>query len=157
MQTESFEFKHRFIPPFVATLMPAAPLGLLAALVTVRVPVFMTRREIIAIFIRLLGGALAVSLFAAFATKLLTVRLSPPQIRCYNFWGVYRSVAWTDIERAHPSKFLGMPYVRVWSRGRRTPMWVPLFLTDMQGFRAMVLHQAGSDNPLSRCLLDKGA
>ena len=69
-------------------------------------------------------------------------------------WNVYRRIAWGEIRSVSRLPLPGYPFVWVNATDRRRAMWVPLFLSDMAGFRAAVAHYAGADNPL-RQLLDR--
>jgi hypothetical protein len=80
------------------------------------------------------------------------VYAGPTGLRCYNFWGVYRTVAWADIRSARPFNFLGLPFVRTHTANAITPLWVPLFLTEPERFAALVRRCAGPENPLTRAI-----
>jgi hypothetical protein len=84
------------------------------------------------------------------------VYVGPVGLRCYNFWGVYRTAAWDDIRSARPFNFLGLRFLRAHTADARTPLWVPLFLTEPERFEALVRRYAGVTNPLARALEDDG-
>lgn len=69
-------------------------------------------------------------------------------------WRVYRRVAWSDIRSVSRMRLPGYPQAWINSASRRKAIWVPLFLSDMAGFRAAVARYASPDNPL-RQLLDR--
>jgi hypothetical protein len=71
-------------------------------------------------------------------------------------WHVYRRVGWGEIRSVSRVPLPGYPFVRVHAANRRWFIWVPLFLTDMAGFRAAVARHASPDNPL-RQVLDRSA
>jgi hypothetical protein len=50
----------------------------------------------------------------------------------------------------HPSTWLipGYRYVQVNGVGKRSAFWLPLFLTDMSGFRSTMMQYAPAGNPL---------
>jgi hypothetical protein len=65
-------------------------------------------------------------------------------------WHVYRQVDWDDIASVSPRPIPGYWFIWVNSRFRRRVFWLPLFLTDMEGFRHAVARFAPPDNPLRR-------
>src|SRR5262249_54874926 len=65
---------------------------------------------------------------------------------------VYRRLEWTEIDSVEPWLIPGYPYLQVNGGGRRWAFWLPLFLTDMPGFRSAVARYAPSENPLRRYL-----
>jgi hypothetical protein len=65
---------------------------------------------------------------------------------------VYRRLDWSEIESVEPWLLPGYPYVQVNGGGKRWAFWLPLFLTDMPGFRSAVARYAPVDNPLRRYL-----
>jgi hypothetical protein len=67
-------------------------------------------------------------------------------------WHVYRRVGWDEIHSVSRSSLPGYPYVWINTADRRRIIWVPLFLSDMAGFRAAVARHATPDNPLRRQL-----
>lgn len=91
------------------------------------------------------GLAIAVILF-------FPVYVSPAGLRCYNFWGVYGPARWDDIQSATRINLVGFRYLRVVSRGRNTPLWVPLFLAKKREFAEQVREFAGEENAVSRAL-----
>jgi hypothetical protein len=71
-------------------------------------------------------------------------------------WHVYRRVCWADIASVSLRAIPGYRYAWVHSRDRRRAFWLPLFLTDMDGFCEAVARFAEPDN-LLRCFLDEHA
>jgi hypothetical protein len=65
---------------------------------------------------------------------------------------VYHRLDWSEIESVEPWLLPGYPYVQVNGGGKRWAFWLPLFLTDMPGFRSAVARYAPVDNPLRRYL-----
>jgi hypothetical protein len=157
MEFDSPAFTHKFSRPFASTLLLALPLGMLLVLAKVGVRAAISRAGRVSTLAAIIAGLAGAALFTVAWTKLLTVRLGPSGIRCYNFFGLYRSLAWGDVGRADLKRFARLPYIRVWPRTGGLPLWVPLYLNDMQGFRQLVLRHAGPSNPLSKCLSDGGA
>ena len=69
-------------------------------------------------------------------------------------WHIYRRVGWGEMRSVSRLLLPGYPVVWVNVADRRWRIWVPLFLSDMAGFRAAVARYANPDNPL-RQLLDR--
>jgi len=69
-------------------------------------------------------------------------------------WHMYQRVWWDEIQSVSRMPLPGYPAVWLNTTGRRWALWVPLFVTDMEGFRAAVVAHAGQSNPL-RQLLDR--
>jgi hypothetical protein len=67
-------------------------------------------------------------------------------------WHIYRWVAWSEIDSVSPMLIPGYRFVWVNAAGRNHAFWLPLFLTDMHGFRKAVARYADEDNPLRRYL-----
>ena len=72
-------------------------------------------------------------------------------------WHVHRSVRWEEITGISRLPVPGYPFVWIKSTTRRRAFWVPLFFTDMPGFRAAVFCCAPPHNPLRRYLENHSA
>jgi hypothetical protein len=70
---------------------------------------------------------------------------------------VYHHLDWSEIESVEPWLIPGYPYVQVNGGGIRWAFWVPLFLTDMPGFRSAIVRYAPPENPLRRYLVEHPA
>jgi hypothetical protein len=79
--------------------------------------------------------------------------VDPKGIGGRNNWHVYQHLDWSEIESVSPWLIPGYPYLQVNGDGRRWVFWLPLFLTDMPGFRSAVARYAPPGNPL-RCYLE---
>jgi hypothetical protein len=73
-------------------------------------------------------------------------------IKCFDFFCVYHLARWESVQEARPINLLGLRYLRVFSRDTSRPLWVPLFLSDMCGFRESVSRHAEPNNPLLESL-----
>jgi hypothetical protein len=65
---------------------------------------------------------------------------------------IYHYLNWADIISVEPWLIPGYRYVQVNGVGKRWAFWLPLFLTDMPGFRAAVARYAPPENPLRQYL-----
>ena len=149
---ETFEFTHEFTRPFLIIFACGAVAGILTGAALVGTWVFTTRAGVLLLARALIGGALVAGLSTVAWTKLLRVRVSVHGFSCYSVRGI-RFTPWPDIERVRPHSVLGLRFVRVWARGEKRPVHLPLFLTDMRGFRSRVGTLAGRDSLLVRSLI----
>jgi len=65
---------------------------------------------------------------------------------------VYHRLEWAEIESVDPRLIPGYRYLQVNGIGMRRAFWLPLFFTDMPGFRAAIARYAPPENPLRRYL-----
>jgi hypothetical protein len=98
------------------------------------------------------GLSLVLGTLFAVAVVCFPVYLSPEGLRCYNYWGLYRSIAWLEVGQISPESVLGLKYLRVTSRGSGAEVWLPLYLSDMSSFIEQTRHYAGPDHPLVEAL-----
>lgn len=76
------------------------------------------------------------------------VKLMPNGISCYNIWGIYSFVLWDEIRDVKTFNLLGLNYVRVFFRHSNTPLWVPTFLKNRDGFSKALSEFAPPSNLL---------
>lgn len=69
-------------------------------------------------------------------------------LRGYDFWGVYHTINWKGIIKVTPVKILGLKYIKINNEDSSRPLWIPLFLNDMDGFIKEVKGRLEADNPL---------
>jgi hypothetical protein len=65
---------------------------------------------------------------------------------------IRRHIAWGGITSVYPMPIPGYRFVWVHATSKRKALWLPLFFTDMVGFRAAVARHAEPGNPLRRYL-----
>lgn len=104
----------------------------------------------------LLGGAVTGLVFTWLAIVLFQVYVGPSGVRSYNFWGVYRTVAWSDINSVSRFNLLWLCYLVVKKEGACSIL-VPLFLSEKQRFLESIKAYAGGENPLVRALEEGSA
>ena len=124
------------------------PLALLAAL---GVAVLVATGQRAAATSILLGfAALAVVLLLPIGLAVRASRwhVDPSGIGGRNNWLVYHRLDWSEIDSVEPWLLPGYRYVQVNGAGKRRAFWLPLFLTDMIGFRSAVARYAPPGNPL---------
>jgi hypothetical protein len=93
--------------------------------------------------------------FVAALSAYFKVYVSPDGLRAFNFWGLYREVAWAELRSAGPVNFLGLKYLRAYPTGGRAPLWLPLFLRDQGRFCALVRQYAGPEHPVAVALQEE--
>jgi hypothetical protein len=99
------------------------------------------------------GGEAAAALLVLPMVGYYKVYVGPEGVRAFNFWGVYRFARWADVRQVVPGAYLGLlPMLRAYTAGARTPLWLPLFLADRDGFCALVRTHAGDEHPLTVAL-----
>jgi hypothetical protein len=133
-------------------LLAVSPLALLAAL---GVAITIATGELAAasgILLGLAGVAVALLLPIGLAVRVSRWHVDPNGIGGRNNWLLYRSLDWSEIESIESWLIPGYPYLQVNGGGRRWVFWLPLFLTDMPGFRSAVARYAPPENPLWRYL-----
>lgn len=129
--------------------------ALLVALAAVGAAVSAARGELAAASgILLLPAIAAPALLLVIALTIGTTRwhIGPGGVGGRNNWHVYRWLDWSEIESVEPWLIPGYRYLQVNGGGRRWAFWLPLFLTDMPGFRSAVARYAPEGNPLRRYL-----
>ena len=92
--------------------------------------------------------ALSVPVALAFA-DLSRVVISPQGLRAPDYAGRQYLVEWSHIINVRPTTVLGLKYLRIYLRDGGPVLWLPLFLTDMPGFRAALIQHATAGTPLA--------
>ncbi len=104
------------------------------------------------ILLGLAGVAVALLLPIGLAVRASRWHVDPNGIGGRNNWLVYHRLKWSDIESVEPWLIPGYRYLQVNGVGKRWAFWLPLFFTDMPGFRSAVARYAPPGNPLRRYL-----
>jgi hypothetical protein len=133
-------------------LLAVTPFALLAA---VGIAITGAAGQIAAAFGILLGLAgIAVFLLVPIWLSVRASRwhVDPNGVGGPNNWLVYHWLDWSEIEAVEPWLIPGYPYLQVRGGGKRWAFWLPLFFTDMPGFRSAVAQYAPPENPLRRYL-----
>ncbi|MEJ6007558.1 hypothetical protein WG899_18580 [Paucibacter sp. AS339] len=100
--------------------------------------------------------SLAISAFCAVILGIVTAavrfQVQAEGIRTFNTFGRWQIVPWEGVSKVWPAKYYFLPHLRLTVDGHKVPFWIPLFLNDMQAFRAAVIGHAGDAHPISRAL-----
>ncbi len=135
-------------PWLLAVVLLALP-----AVVVVAVATVAGRPTLAWVVLLLLAGA-SVALLLPIGLAVLVSRwhVDADGIGGRNNWLVYHRLEWSEIESVQPWLIPGYRYLQVNGAGKRWVFWLPLFFTDMPGFRAAVARYAAPDNPVRRYL-----
>jgi hypothetical protein len=97
---------------------------------------------------------IALGLGAIFALAVVgfPVYVSADGIRCYNFYGIYHTVSWANMQRLQIRSLFGLRYLVIDASGSGSEIWLPLYLSDMPGFVASVREYAGEQHALVQLL-----
>jgi hypothetical protein len=133
-------------------LLAVSPLALLAVLGVATSSAGGQLGAASGILLGVAGVALILLVPIGLAVRASRWDVDPNGIGGRNNWLVYQRLDWSDIESVEPWSIPGYPYVHVNRGGKRRVFWLPLFLTDMPGFRSAVARYAPSENPLRRYL-----
>lgn len=104
------------------------------------------------ILLVLAGAAVALLLPIGIAVRVGRWHVDPNGIGGRNHSLVYHRLDWSEIESVEPWLIPGYRYLQVNGVRRRWAFWLPLFFTDMPGFRSAVTQYAPPENPLRRYL-----
>ena len=133
-------------------LLAVLPLGLLAAFGVIAALVSGKPAAVVGILLGFAGVAGVLLLPIGLAVWASRWHVDPSGIGGRNNYLVYHRLAWSEIESVEPWLLPGYPYLQVNGGGKRWVFWLPLFLTDMTGFRSAVARYAPPENPLRRYL-----
>ena len=70
----------------------------------------------------------------------------------FRLGGGFRKAKWEEIVAVRPINVLGLRYLTVITTGSRNKLWVPLYLSDREGFYWHVREYAGAEHPLARAV-----
>ena len=104
------------------------------------------------VLLLLAGAAVALLLPIGLAVLVSRWHVDANGIGGRNNWLVYHRLEWSEIESVEPWLIPGYRYLQVNGVDKRWVFWLPLFFTDMPGFRAAVARYAAPENPVRRYL-----
>ena len=97
--------------------------------------------------------AVGMGLFFALGVACFPVYVVEEGVRCYNYWGLYSTVRWDAAIRIRRANLFGLRYAVVSSPSNWTEIWIPLYLSDMNGFIAAIREHVPDDHPLILALV----
>jgi hypothetical protein len=154
MNEHVITFRPRMLPSFLYIIV-YSQLGFLVVAVLLGVVGFVLEPEgpsdlWLAFY---LSGSVGIGVLSILATPLVVwgypVYILADGLKGYNFWGIYSTIPWNAITAVRPLYLGVVVYARVFSPRIRLPLWLPLFLDDMERFTNLVRDRAGLDHPLT--------
>jgi hypothetical protein len=133
-------------------LLAVTPLALLAALGVIAAIATGNRAAALGVLLGFAGIAVVLLLPIGLAVWASRWHVDPNGIGGRNNMLVYHYLDWSEIDSVEPWLIPGYRYVQVNGVSKRWAFWLPLFLTDMPGFRAAIAHYSPPENPLRRYL-----
>lgn len=91
--------------------------------------------------------AILIGLVLAVFVVLFPVYVLPEGVRCYNYWGLYQTIAWNDFGEIRYCNIFGLKYLKANSLSGGT-IYIPLYLWNKVGFKSAVTERAGAVHPL---------
>jgi hypothetical protein len=138
-------------------LLAVIPLALLAAFGVIAALVSGKPAAVVGSLLGFAGVAGVLLLPIGLAVWVSRWHVDPSGIGGRNNMLVYSHLNWAEIESVEPWLIPGYRYVQVNGVDKRRAFWLPLFLTDMPGFRSTMMQYAPSGNPLRRYLEENPA
>jgi len=83
------------------------------------------------------------------------ITLKDTSIKGYDFFGIYHTVELNEITEIKPIRVAWLKFVRVFSPKLKRPLWIPLFLKDMNLFIDEIENKSEKTNPLREYLLEQ--
>lgn len=97
------------------------------------------------------GGAIAGALIHRF----FPVRADERELRGRTFIGLSRRVAWQNIDSVRERRWLFTSFLLLSSRGEKSTLWLPLFLSEQSEFEQSIQMWLSPDHPLRRFLEER--
>lgn len=99
-----------------------------------------------------IGLVLILATFFAVVVMLFPVYILKNGVRCYNFYGFYRTIDFDAMDTIKVSSVFGLKYLVVKRAESQDDIWIPLYLHDRASFKAAVRDRAGKGHPLVEAL-----
>lgn len=74
----------------------------------------------------------------AISVWLSKTTILPSGIRGYNFYGVFRTVTWEEMEHISRFYYFGITYLRIRTVNKRWTLWLPLFHLEQQRLEELI-------------------
>ena len=94
-------------------------------------------------------GSAFVLIFTFVLIRYFKITITNTGIKGYGFWGKYHSIEWEDIVDVKPLRIIGLKYIRVFNTRTKRPLWLPLFLSDMNRFKEEIQAIVPHNNPMN--------
>jgi len=83
------------------------------------------------------------------------ITLKDTSIKGYDVFGLYHTIELNEITKIKPTRIAWLKYVRVLSPKLKRPLWIPLFLKDMNSFIDEIENRSEKSDPLRVYLLEQ--
>jgi len=87
-------------------------------------------------------------LFSIIVIELYPVIVNEKELSSTNAWGKKARVKWSEISSVKRINFLTLHYLKISTFQKKNAFWLPLYLSDIEGFRVAVAEFAAPENPL---------
>jgi hypothetical protein len=94
-----------------------------------------------------LVGSIIALFFTYLMIRIYKITIRSEGIRGYDCWGIFHFIEWEMITDVKPIRILGLKYIRALNKETR-PLWLPLFLSDMNKFKEEIQKKVPQNNPL---------
>jgi hypothetical protein len=103
--------------------------------------------ELSSFFLLFLLGYLAIAHAASALSSLCGVKVSQDGVSGSTVWGIKGIfVTWDDIEKVKPIRLFGLRYLRLFCNSKKLPLWIPLFLNNVNEFQKLVIQYSNEGN-----------
>jgi len=103
--------------------------------------------ELSSFFLLFLLGCLAIAHATSALSSLCGVKVSQDGVSGSTVWGIKGIfVTWDDIEKVKPIRLFGLRYLRLFYRSKKMPLWIPLFLNNVNEFQKLVMQYSNEGN-----------
>jgi hypothetical protein len=115
-------------------------------------PILLSQKQFV--FSRFLWAALVsaivagtlLALLLSFGRRLFPVKVGPDGLVGYSFVKAGLAIDWQEITAIRPFSLGGLKYLRLYSKEKRNPIWIPLFLAREREFKQAVLDFSPSNH-----------
>ena len=94
-------------------------------------------------------GIVAALIALYIGCRIFTVEVSPAGINSHTVWGRRRFIEWEKIDRVTAIRLLNLRYLRIFTRGVKSPAWLPLFFPNHSDFRRVVVKWSPRESPIT--------
>lgn len=91
------------------------------------------------------------TVYTYFVWALLRIYVSDLGVRCANFWGFSRFVAWDRVVKVRSTNLLGLRYFRIYDDGG-WPLWLPVCMAQPRLFWPYLLSMTPPDSAIAQAV-----
>lgn len=99
-------------------------------------------------------AAIVISIFILIGIRYYKTSISDTKLESYDAWGRRHSIELNRITKIKPIQIALLRYVRVMDELGKRPVWIPLFLNDLNGFKIELEKHLSPENILVSYLED---